>query len=265
VAPNELERFATNVSCSPDVRRAAYGTSDGRVHVYDCASGSIIKDFPVGTQGVRVGSFSPDNRLIVVRKNDDRSGTIWNVEHEQVESTLPDAHFDANLFFNPTAFDNTFSPDGQLLAYVADGFSINLFDVETKRASRTLKGHMWGIWSMNFSPDGKLLASCSIDGDARVWDVSTGKETVLKGHRRGVTSVWFASDSRTLITGADDDSVRFWNVATGQETAIINGIGMVSVSLQDDTVVLWRKRGVSLLHMPTLSEIDAAEALARRP
>src|SRR5262249_18732816 len=144
-------------------------------------------------------------------------------------------------------------------------YAVNVWDVRARRVRWRLKGHTWFTFTINFSSDGKLLATSAADSDARVWDMSTGKQVgpTLKGHRRGVTSAWFTPDSRTLVTASDDETVRFWNLATGQETITINGDGVgdapTLLSPDGNTLVLWRKAGAVLVRIPTLAEIDAAE------
>lgn len=63
--PGDPARFADHVRCSPDDSHAAYGTTDGQVHIYDCAAGTLIGRFTAGVGNVRVGAFSPDNRLLL--------------------------------------------------------------------------------------------------------------------------------------------------------------------------------------------------------
>src|SRR5262249_3248780 len=55
-----------------------------------------------------------------------------------------------------------------------------------------LQGHTDAVTSVAFSPSGKSLASASADATARVWDRTTGAESiVLKGHALPVTCVPF--------------------------------------------------------------------------
>jgi WD40 repeat protein len=63
--------------------------------------------------------------------------------------------------------------------------TIKLWNVETGKEIRTLKGDDWFVKSVNFSPDGKTLVSGSNDNTIKLWNVETGQEIrTLKGHDR---------------------------------------------------------------------------------
>ena len=50
---------------------------------------------------------------------------------------------------------------------------------------------------MAFSPDGRRIVSGSSDGTGKVWDATTGQETLtLKGHKGWVSSVAFSPNGR---------------------------------------------------------------------
>ena len=54
---------------------------------------------------------------------------------------------------------------------------------------------------MRFGPDGKLLLTTSRDHDARIWNVETGKPTVLlRGHFGPVFGASFSPDQRWVVT-----------------------------------------------------------------
>ena len=68
-----------------------------------------------------------------------------------------------------------FSPDGGWVA-VGTGRAITLWDVETSRPIRVLRGHEGRVTSVAFSGDGTRLASGSADGTVRLWDMATGAQ-----------------------------------------------------------------------------------------
>ena len=54
--------------------------------------------------------------------------------------------------------------------------SVKLWDPNSGKLLRTLKGHEDGINALAFSPDGKMLASGGQDDQVILWDTRTGKK-----------------------------------------------------------------------------------------
>ncbi|TRV43164.1 MAG: WD40 repeat domain-containing protein [Microcystis panniformis Mp_MB_F_20051200_S6D] len=93
--------------------------------------------------------------------------------------------------------------------------TIKLWNVETGKEIRTLKGHDSYVWSVNFSPDGKTLVSGSGDNTIKLWNLETGKEIrTLKGHNSRVRSVNFSPNGKTLVSGSWDKTIKLWNFGT---------------------------------------------------
>ena len=94
-----------------------------------------------------------------------------------------------------------------------------------------LKGHKDDTSALAFSPDSQTLASGgSWDGTTRLWDVVTGKNTlILKGHSPSlpfganpfVSAVAFSPDGKTVASGADDNMIKLWDTTSGKNTATL--------------------------------------------
>lgn len=117
----------------------------------------------------------------------------------------------------------TASPDGKLIASVADDMQCKLWNAETGELVHTLSGHELQtpqhypsmLFCCAFSNDGTLLATADKVGHVVIWDVAAGKQLAAveaptmytwdPRQRRhsigGVRSVAFSPDNRLLAVG----------------------------------------------------------------
>ena len=94
----------------------------------------------------------------------------------------------------------------------SDDRTVRIWDVETERCLKVLRGHTGWIYYASFSPDGKLVVSASEDKTVRVWDVETGTcIRIFEGHGCDVKSAVFSTDGRKIISAACDGTVKIWD------------------------------------------------------
>src|SRR5438445_413465 len=68
-----------------------------------------------------------------------------------------------------------FSPDGNTLASASLDKTVKLWDVTSRKETKTIPAHSDWVLSIAYSPNGKLLATSSRDRTAKLWDATTGK------------------------------------------------------------------------------------------
>ncbi len=151
-------------------------------------------------------TFSPDGRRLATahgNNTDSAEVRLWDPRTGRLVATWP----------SPDEADGVyglaFAPDGRTLAGSVGSTAGNppswmivLWDVDGRRAPRTLRGHVSRIESLAFAPDGQTLAG-GADKAVIFWDVPTGRQSGrLEGSNRPIVSLAFSPDGRTLAAAA---------------------------------------------------------------
>lgn len=161
---------------------------------------------------------------------------------------------------NPQRYDldgAAFSPDGETLAIKKWNGRVELQNVQTGLALRTLQGNA-NVSTLSFSVDGKTLAGGGWPsvGDAVLWDARRGKLKWEIGHLGGAIGVLaFMPDGSTVAYGADKNKIQLRDVRDGSLLRTLSGhiSDVYSVAFSPDgatlasgsadgTVKLWRIR-----------------------
>jgi WD40 repeat protein len=109
-------------------------------------------------------------------------------------------------------------PDGLTAISESWDTSVKLWNLQTGREARTLRGHTDAVFAIAISRDGKRFASSGLDPTIRLWEYPSGNLIhILRGHTDNVPSLKFSPDGEILASASDDRTVRLWDVATGQE------------------------------------------------
>lgn len=155
-----------------------------------------------------------------------------------------------------------FSPDGQILASVANDKTIKLWNPHTGEIRHTLKEHPGFFRSVAFSPDGQIIASGSHDKPIKLWNPHTGELLrTFEGNSNNVHCVVFSPDGQTLASVANDQTIKLWNPHTGKLRHIlrVDSRNFRSVAFSPDgqilasdssdkTIKLWNPSTGELLH-----------------
>jgi WD40 repeat protein len=194
------------VAFSPDgaVVAAAEGEA---VHLYDVATGKLLRTLTGHTAQVLTVAFAPDGRRLASGGRD-RTVILWDLPAGTRGATLA-GHTD-------TVHTVRFSPDGRLLASGGYDHRALLWDVATGTVRRDLGGHRDWVVRVAFSPDGQTLATASQDKAVRLFRVRDGAPAAAPlEHPDGVMGAAFSPDGQTLATGCFDGKVRLWDARSG--------------------------------------------------
>lgn len=194
----------TQASLSPDGRMVAMATYDGRLRVFDAATGRQIKVvMPKEREPFDWAEWSPDGRVVLTLGRQfivNYTPRIWNTRTWKGIARLPTEQ-------GSTPTRPRFSPDGRLLA-LHRGAVTKVYEVATRRLVAEFR-HRGTARDAAISRDGRLVVTAS-DAGASIWDLASQRRLVdLPGHPGEVFVVKFAPDGR-IATGGVDGVVRFF-------------------------------------------------------
>jgi WD40 repeat protein len=203
---------ATSVAFSPDGKTAASGGADGRVYLWEVATGKEVGRLTVPVVQVHAVLFHGDGKTLFVAGHD---GTVRQLDTATgQEQRVFKGHRYAVISL-------ALSPDHKTLLSASHDPALRLWDLATGQELRQFEGHQGPVSAVAFAADGKQCVSAGHDGTLRLWDVATGKEVrrftrPTPAQPARVESVALAPDGKTLLSGHAHQSAGLWDTGTGK-------------------------------------------------
>ena len=202
----ELSAASSGAACvafAPDGETLAVGQQDGKITLWDTASGQERSTLKGHTKFVVSIAFAPAGGLLA-SSSADRSMRIWDLATSKQRVITNSPH---------TCVVQAFFPDGCLLAQ-CDQVNpvVRLCDTATGAERALLHGPSGAVQAVAVSTDGKRLAAADFHGTVTFWDAVTLKTQPKRLSHPGVRTLAFAPDGRALATGGFDGTIHLWDV-----------------------------------------------------
>jgi WD40 repeat protein len=240
------------VGFSPDGKRALTGGPDGRVIVWDVASGeSLLTLKPSEDSGIHAAAFSPDGSHIAIGNYAGKT-SLWDASsgHQVLTITGHTNAIESLAYF----------PDGRRIVTVSYDQTARIWDTRDGRELRVFRGHQGPVMAVAVSPDGRRVVTGGTDGSARLWDAETSEEQlVLRANREPIDAVAFSPDGERVATTSLDRTVRIWDVTSGAQAPQSGAV--IEARLESDYLPL----PIRLIRDPAHREIRSFRIVGRVP
>jgi len=192
----------------------ASASQDSTVKLWNTATGEQYASLE-NAEPVYSVSFSPKGSTLVSGSSKG-SVEFWDVEGKCRLDILKSKALSSIKSLAFSSDGSTLAVGGDTVSDYVDAKYVEIWDINEKKIIHVLDGHSDLVYSVAFSPDGQLLASGSKDGNVKLWNVKSGKETLplpeqSNGDSRAeITSVAFSSDGKLLASSHMDGVVTIW-------------------------------------------------------
>lgn len=187
-----------------------HGNSGG-AQLWSLSPITLLGALPGGGTPYAPAAFSADGSLLLAKVG----RTVWQWKRE-----------DRSIVHQGSKYDDgstelaAFSPDGSLVAYLADDFDVRVVDTATQAEVVRIDAehetpYSNKVESICFSTDGKHVITGDIVGQIRTFDARSGApvSAFSRAEGRDGRVVSLATSAETIVAGYDWDGVDLWSTS----------------------------------------------------
>lgn len=200
------------VAVTPDGSAVVTASRDTSVRVWDSSSGAQIGVLEGHGNGVYSAVVLPDGSLIA-SGSEDRTIRVWSrpepgPAEDEDQPVILRGHEEGVMSVAALA-DGT-----NRVVSASQDRTLKVWDVQTRTAVLTLRGHSADVLGVAVTPDGRSIVSAG-DSTLRIWDSSTGQEAARwQAHALGASCVAVSAEGDRLLSGGTEGTVKLWDLAT---------------------------------------------------
>lgn len=203
---------------SADGQQVVTGGDDGKVKVWNAASGFCYITFSEHSSSISAVEFAKQGQVIFSASLDGTVRAFDLVRYRNFRTfTTP-----SPVQFNSLAVD----PSGEIVCAggTGDGFEIYMWSTQTGKLIDVLAGHEGPVSALAFSPLGDRLVSASWDKTIRVWDVY-GRSNAVEPFRlhADALALAFRPDGLEVAVSTLDGQIIFWDLRDAVQRTLIEG------------------------------------------
>jgi WD40 repeat protein len=183
---------------------------DGLVAVWSLKDFSLLYDFQVIAQVIRVISISNDEKELALGAKD----AVIRIYNTEDFSLLREVH-GHSLPVTSIAY----SPSGDYMISGSRDAQLKVWSLPGYELIKNIPAHLFSIYSIVFHPTLPYFASCSQDKSIKLWSSVDFKlikilsnEKGTQGHFHSINKMMWSADGRYLISTGDDRHVMIWSL-----------------------------------------------------
>jgi WD40 repeat protein len=237
------ERYS--VAITPDGQRAVSASNDKALKIWEIESGKLLSTFA----GDTVLAITSDGQRLIC--GDGRTLLIGRLDSGDVLQTIDD------YGGRPVALSRD---DKVLVAAGRYDHSLVVWDLDTGKELRRLRGHSSHVLAVALTPDGRQALSASRDGTLKLWDLAGVERAVSNEGHEGVMAIAITPDGQRAVSAGWDWTLKVWDIEGGRSLRNLEGHegGVNAVAITPDG-----RRAVSASSDRTLKvwDLDGGQVL----
>jgi WD40 repeat protein len=197
---------------SPDGRTIFSGSEDGTARLWRSEDGTPLRLLPRHPGPIEHVTLGPDGRIALTAS--ENRAHLWDLTTGQ---PLRDSVAHASK-----VIAIAFSLDGKEILTTTEDGKVHVVSLSSVNSPRTIQlTNATNLTAAHFAPDAKRLLTGESSYQARVWDVTTGRQLgAFLEHRSAIRALAFSPDGRKCVSGDDVGISRIWTVDGGQPIGV---------------------------------------------
>src|SRR5262249_46480944 len=189
------------LTLSPDGKALAGQGRDGIIHLWDVATGELLRR--INTDRAGSLTFSPDSKTLAATEGS--SIHLWDAVAGTERLDWPGHRREIRAV--------AFAPDGKSLVSGGDEGAVVVWRSLDGAKPELLANDMGSIYNVAFAPGRPLFAASGRKG-VSLWDANSGKLIRKRAEESRTGMAQFFPDGKTLLVGGDWRLAWLWTIDT---------------------------------------------------